>query len=1205
MLALRDVTSRGSVAYDPAELVAGRRRAAASTTRRCSPPSAAGWRTSTSTSWPTPTRPRSTCSRLVAGGGEHLVAFADPDSSTFAFRGADPAGVAEFPRRFRTADGRARATGDAAPRRTGPVPGCCRDPPGGGAAARPGPAPRGCTGCRDAPRPATVEVRTFRSATSEAAYLAHRLREAHLLDGMPWSRMAVWCVHRAAAAVAAACAAPGRACRPSTQAEDLPLHLQPAVAPLLLLLRCALDERLDEEAAVALLHSPLGGADPLAERRLRQGLRALALGRRRPPALGRADRRGAARPGRAGRGRAAVGGAGADASAGCWRRPGRPPRGPAPPPRTCCGRCGGPPGWPTRSAPAAASAAGRRAGGAGGRPRPRRGDGRCSTRRPGSPTGCPARAPRSSSTTSLGQDLPADTLAPTADRGEAVRDAHRPRREGPGVGRRGGRRGAGGRLARPAAARQRARLRAAGRRARRPGGRRGRGGPGRADLGAAGRGAPAVLRRGHPGPASGCWSPRSLRRGRRRRTRSSRAGSSRAGRRRRPDPTDDRRRDSTPLSMPSRRAGADPAGAGGRAAYRRQRPGRRPTPGGRRRPPELARLAAAGVPGAAPGRLVGAARRSPTTGRWSTTGEPVRVTPSRWRARCGAACAGCWSGTAAARRPAPRRASATWCTPPRCSPRTPSADRGRCSTTSPTGSTRSSWPPAGWPAGAGPRRGDGRQAARAGWPRTRAGCSRSSTSSRCSLDDPDRPVELRGRVDRLEVDEDGRLVVIDLKTGKSSAVDGRDVAEHPQLGAYQAAVEAGRVRRVRRPSPAARRWCSSAPARKDAKEQSQPPLGEGRGGRLGAPRWCGVPRIRWPPPRSPRSPTPSAGSARCVRAARCPGRAARWSSRRPPAVRRRRDAARPVQQRDPCAPVADAGPRYTPVELAKLLRLPAPTPEQAAIIAAPVEPLLVVAGAGSGKTETMAARVVWLVANGVRAAGAGARADLHPQGRRRAGRTGCGPGSTSWCAGSGGGRDPLDDPLAGEPTVSTYHSYAGRIVTEHGLRAGLRAVHPAAHRGVPLAAGRRCWCATTTATCPGCDRMPSTVTDAVLALAGELDEHLVDAGRRWPRGPAGSSPRCRRAPGRVLRRRARGAATPAGPAGAAAAGARVRPAQGGPRGDGLRRPARAGGPGRPRPPGGRRDRAGPVPGGAARRVPGHQPRPGGAAAARCSAAGTR
>jgi ATP-dependent exoDNAse (exonuclease V) beta subunit len=70
-----------------------------------------------------------------------------------------------------------------------------------------------------------------------------------------------------------------------TAAEDLPLQAQAAVAPLLLLLRCALaPERLDEEAAVALLHSPLGGADPLAERRLRQGLRtrAFASDDRRP-----------------------------------------------------------------------------------------------------------------------------------------------------------------------------------------------------------------------------------------------------------------------------------------------------------------------------------------------------------------------------------------------------------------------------------------------------------------------------------------------------------------------------------------------------------------------------------------------------------------------------------------------------------------------------------------------------------------------------------------------------------------------------------------------------------------------------------------------------------------------------------------------------------------------------------------------------------
>ncbi len=56
--------------------------------------------------------------------------------------------------------------------------------------------------------------------------------------------------------------------------------------------------------------------------------------------------------------------------------------------------------------------------------------------------------------------------------------------------------------------------------------------------------------------------------------------------------------------------------------------------------------------------------------------------------------------------------------------------------------------------------------------------------------------------------------------------------------------------------------------------------------------------------------------------------------------------------------------RYSPAELANALGLPAPTDEQAAVIAAPPGPLVVIAGAGAGKTETMAARVVWLVANG-------------------------------------------------------------------------------------------------------------------------------------------------------------------------------------------------------------------------------------------------
>ncbi|GAA3904129.1 ATP-dependent helicase [Actinoplanes auranticolor] len=181
---------------------------------------------------------------------------------------------------------------------------------------------------------------------------------------------------------------------------------------------------------------------------------------------------------------------------------------------------------------------------------------------------------------------------------------------------------------------------------------------------------------------------------------------------------------------------------------------------------------------------------------------------------------------------------------------------------------------------------------------------------------------------------------------------------------------------------------------------------------------------------------------------------------------------------------ADSGPRYTPVELARLLRLHAPTPEQAAIIAAPVEPVLVVAGAGSGKTETMASRVVWLVANGYahpdeilgltftrKAAG-----ELAHRVRTRLGQL--------------VRRLGQQDALAGEPTVSTYHSYAARVVTEHGLRAGYepsaRLLTEAARWQIVDSLVR-----SYTGEMTGLNRAPGTVTDDVLALSGELAEHLV------------------------------------------------------------------------------------------------------------------
>src|SRR6185436_3379036 len=129
-----------------------------------------------------------------------------------------------------------------------------------------------------------ARVVTLRSATSESAYVAHHLREAHLHQGVPWSRMAVIVRslrhhHQALRRALTQAGVPI-----ATAADDTALATQPAIAPLLLLLRCALGlSPMDEETAVDLLHSPLGGADPFVERRLRQSLRvaALATGDRR------------------------------------------------------------------------------------------------------------------------------------------------------------------------------------------------------------------------------------------------------------------------------------------------------------------------------------------------------------------------------------------------------------------------------------------------------------------------------------------------------------------------------------------------------------------------------------------------------------------------------------------------------------------------------------------------------------------------------------------------------------------------------------------------------------------------------------------------------------------------------------------------------------------------------------------------------------
>ncbi|GGG12238.1 putative ATP-dependent DNA helicase [Rhodococcoides trifolii] len=185
--------------------------------------------------------------------------------------------------------------------------------------------------------------------------------------------------------------------------------------------------------------------------------------------------------------------------------------------------------------------------------------------------------------------------------------------------------------------------------------------------------------------------------------------------------------------------------------------------------------------------------------------------------------------------------------------------------------------------------------------------------------------------------------------------------------------------------------------------------------------------------------------------------------------------------------------RIGPGELAVALGQNPPTAEQSAVIAAPIGPTLVVAGAGAGKTETMAARVVWMVANGFvhpdQVLGLTftrkAAQQLTSRIRQRLARL-AGSELILRADPSGQLRDSI---VGGEPEVSTYHSYAGRLIDEHGL---LLPVEPSAR----LLTETELWqlAYRVVSSWDGdieFDRTPTSITEAVLALAGQLAEHLV------------------------------------------------------------------------------------------------------------------
>ncbi|MGW1750197.1 UvrD-helicase domain-containing protein [Streptomyces sp. NPDC002092] len=180
-------------------------------------------------------------------------------------------------------------------------------------------------------------------------------------------------------------------------------------------------------------------------------------------------------------------------------------------------------------------------------------------------------------------------------------------------------------------------------------------------------------------------------------------------------------------------------------------------------------------------------------------------------------------------------------------------------------------------------------------------------------------------------------------------------------------------------------------------------------------------------------------------------------------------------------------PRITdPDQLKELLGIPF-TPEQTACIIAPPAPQVIVAGAGSGKTTVMAARVVWLVGTGQVAPeqvlgltftnkAAGELAERVRKALVKAGVT---------------DPDVIDpDNPPGEPVISTYHAFAGRLLTDHGLRIGLEPTarlladatrYQLAARVLREAPGPY----------PALTRSFADLVSDLLALDAELAEHLV------------------------------------------------------------------------------------------------------------------
>lgn len=174
-------------------------------------------------------------------------------------------------------------------------------------------------------------------------------------------------------------------------------------------------------------------------------------------------------------------------------------------------------------------------------------------------------------------------------------------------------------------------------------------------------------------------------------------------------------------------------------------------------------------------------------------------------------------------------------------------------------------------------------------------------------------------------------------------------------------------------------------------------------------------------------------------------------------------------------------------DIADALDRPRPTPQQAAVIEAPLEPALVVAGAGSGKTETMANRVLWLLANGHVKAGEilgltftrKAAGELAQRIRERIEQL------------ASLGLVPEYDEFE-KANVATYNSFANTIYRDNAMLIGRESDGTVLGEASAWQLARSIVVASRDDRLPELGKTVDTITKAVLALSHALSENLAN-----------------------------------------------------------------------------------------------------------------